>query len=290
MLINLAAAATQSYPVTNAGFMVGVGFLGIFGEGNYQAFASGSHTFTVPEGVSSIRVRVCGGGGGGGTSSTGGGGGGGYAHSTLTVSAGSTYVVSVAPSATYFSSGSASSFGSLLSATGGIKGGIGGIGIGGDFIARGGSGGSGYGSGGGAGSQLGNGGDGGSSSSGYVSGGGGVGKGTPTAYHTGGSAFFGGKNIFGESAPSTGASFLYRFPFDSFTGGGGQYTSTADLHHGGSGGGGSSGSSTYMGNGGDGGGGGYCDNATGGNGGLGGGGGNGGNGGNGGGGFVVVEW
>src|SRR5579859_1695498 len=71
------------------------GFLGYFGTGQWQTFQS-SGTFTVPAGITQIRVRVVGGGGGGAsTGSARGGGGGEYAHGTFNVSSGSPYTVTI---------------------------------------------------------------------------------------------------------------------------------------------------------------------------------------------------
>lgn len=120
------------------------GQLPVFGSGRLRVFRS-SQSWTVPAGVSSIRVRVNGGGAG------------------LT------------------EAGSAASFGNLISATGGgmpsgATPGTGGVGLGGDFQAAGGRGGAGArGGGGAAGSELGDGGNGGAGSSGSGGGGGAVG-------------------------------------------------------------------------------------------------------------------
>jgi len=85
------------------------------GFGTFQANAqqtvtetfstSGTHSFTVPTGVTEITVQAWGGGGAGGNSSLpattgdarggGGGGGGDYASSTFTVTPGATYTVIV---------------------------------------------------------------------------------------------------------------------------------------------------------------------------------------------------
>lgn len=185
-----------------AGILSAAGFLGVFGKGRYKVFYA-SGTFTVPPGVSALRVRVLGAGGGGCSLSSGSGSSGG--------------------------DGGSSSFGSLLSATGG-KGGkgssglgatsAGGAGIGGDFQAAGGesasrpeaSG------GGAAGSQLGNGGAGGQG------GGGGVGGGNGGT--AGGSAF--GSSFTGVPGPNYMGTFTNppdlfqrRFPLEFFLGAGG---------------------------------------------------------------------
>jgi hypothetical protein len=114
---------------------MGIGFMGIFGNGEFRLYTESGH-FTVPVGITKLRVRVLGAGGNNHATPTGGG---------------------------------ASSFGAILSATGGFagpgttsgEGSTGGNGVGGDFNANGGKGlssNAGSGGGGGAGSQLGNGG------------------------------------------------------------------------------------------------------------------------------------
>lgn len=121
------------------------GQLPAFGTGRYRIFFV-TENWTPPAGVTKVRARVHGGGGG------------------ITADAGS------------------SSFGSLMSATGGKRGvgavaGVGGVGVGGDFQASGGAGGAGAGGGGGAaGSELGDGGTGGvADATGNAGGGGAVG-------------------------------------------------------------------------------------------------------------------
>ena len=94
---------------------------------------SSSTTFVVPNGVTLVKVRLCGGGGGGGSgaSSLGGAGGGagGYAESHLTVSPGQSIGITVGASGTPglaagsgAGTGGTSSFGTALSATGGTGG------------------------------------------------------------------------------------------------------------------------------------------------------------------------
>lgn len=112
------------------------------GGGNMQVFTS-SDTFTVPAGVTRIKCRVWGaGGGGGGTNSGGfnavarGGGGGGYAEGWYSVVPGQSIFVTVGAggspgnaSPSDGGDGATTSVGSLISATGGGRGGasIGGI-------------------------------------------------------------------------------------------------------------------------------------------------------------------
>lgn len=125
-------------------------------RGEMQVFTS-SGTFTVPDGVTRIRVRVVGGGGGGGrgsgTNAAAGGGAGGYAEGWYDVTPGSTYTVTVGAGGAGATSpgsggspGGTTSFGALLSATGGSgqspleAGGSGGSGAGGQVNAGGGDG------------------------------------------------------------------------------------------------------------------------------------------------------
>lgn len=270
------------------------GFMGVFGRGAYRIFEQNG-TFVVPAGISKIRVRVVGGGGGGGncvsgagmvTAGPSGGGGGGYAHGVFSVAPGASFPVVVGAgglstisgfpgggNTTTATSGGASSFGALISATGGLggkiatvdsqqlnNGGLGGTGTGGDFQATGGQGGAGRGAygggGGGSGSQLG---DGGSVSQlgNYVTGGGGVvgwvfslssalsNQQAPLSYGVGGASAFGnskampGANAYGMTSDVAAGGYSFsgaviRFPFDGFMGAGG----LAQGGNGGSGGGG----------------------------------------------------
>jgi len=123
--------ANQSNPIT-----------GVFGNGQIELF-SNTGTFTVPIGVSKVRVRVW--GGGGNTL----GGGGGFAMKVCDVTQGSTIAVTVGIAE------QTSSFGSFVSATGGATSGAGGTGVGGDVNFTGGMGGS---AGGGSANVFGNGG------------------------------------------------------------------------------------------------------------------------------------
>lgn len=243
------------------------GYLGDFGLGRWLTYTvPGSYTFTVPSGVSNIRVRVVGGGGGGSNNSTtlgcGGGGGGGYAHGVFNVTPGTNYTVTVGNRGPRFVAGGTTSFGALISATGGhpgainggstqYLGGAGGTGTGGDFQANGGNGGNGgtsgsggnvhHGGGGGAGSQLGNGGNGGNGGAGsgflLYAGGGGVGGGNGSSETDTGNGQGAGGSAFGPAidytlpGPDCAGGFAVnpinatiRFPFDGFTGCGGRYT------------------------------------------------------------------
>jgi hypothetical protein len=108
-----------------------------------------SQSWTVPAGVTRLKLRVVGGGGGGGggTSSYGGGGGGagGYAEGCFTVTPGTAYAVTVGAggagsgAGATGQSGGTSSFGTLCGATGGSGG------ASGSGSSAGGSGGAGYG-------------------------------------------------------------------------------------------------------------------------------------------------
>lgn len=236
------AGLTQNQGKVQATKVAPLGYMGEFGSGLWRVFLA-SGNFTIPAGVKEIRVRVV--GGGGGAKGTGcGGGGGGYAHGVFPVTPGEVYAVTVSGKNLY--AGGTSSFGALISATGGAAGspsynsvhsnfGGGGIGVGGDFQARGGSGGTGpsCGGGGGSGSQLGNGGN------AYGRGGAGVGGNGDAPGDGGGSPFgpnyhdpsLGGLDAVGNAATVRGAinpsGALIRFPFDGFTGGGGALLNTS---------------------------------------------------------------
>ncbi len=285
------------------------GSLGILNNGKWKLFvASGS--FTVPAGITQIRVRVVG-GGGAGQAAAGAGSGGGYAHGLFTVVPGAVYAVTVgAGGVTTGQAGATSSFGALISATGGASnGGAGGTGTGGDFQAAGGTGGSTNTSGGGgAGSQLGVGGNGYNGSFGAGAGVGGVNArstagsspfgwdsqdlttggmdcmgGTPTVHRDVGGSYHGAVNPSGR---------IIRFPFDGFTGGGGSYFAGGAGGRGGIGCGGAPGNNSFVGGAGGIGGGGASTSGGAGAGGMGGGGGasSSSSSGAGGTGLVVVEW
>jgi len=89
---------------------------------NMQVFTTNG-TFTVPGLVTRIKVELWGGGGGGGKGSSswtgGGGGAGGYAFNVFNVTPGTNYSVTVGVGGTNGVAGTFSSFGNLISATGG---------------------------------------------------------------------------------------------------------------------------------------------------------------------------
>lgn len=95
---------------------------GTFGTGLIRVYGSAlsTYTFTVPTGITAIRVRLWGAGGGGSGISTGaGGGGGGFAIGEFSVTPGTNHTVTVGAGGQTSTSGGASSFGTLISATGG---------------------------------------------------------------------------------------------------------------------------------------------------------------------------
>ena len=147
----------------------------------------GTRQLIIPAGWNKIRVAVVGGGGGGRNVDGryngygGGGGGGGYAEIKLDVVAGQTYIYTVSAGGDFNQDGGTTSFGGILSATGGKTatnnttaasiGGEGGVGIGGSINTSGGTGGNGFyaldgggGGGGASGNRFGNGGAGGTGS------------------------------------------------------------------------------------------------------------------------------
>jgi quinolinate synthase len=128
--VNLTGAAGnvvgQASMTASAFFGDGSHLTGIAGGGSggiptIQAFNSNG-TFIIPAGVTKIMVDVWGGGGNGGTANSGftsaggGGGAGGYGKQAFTVIPGDSYIVTVG------GAGQSSSFGVLISATGGATG------------------------------------------------------------------------------------------------------------------------------------------------------------------------
>jgi hypothetical protein len=143
---------------------------GVFGTGLFQIFAA-SGTFTVPFGIVRVRARVWGAGGiSGQNTATAGSGGGGFAMKVVDVGSVSTVAVTVGVAAVNVTGGT-SSFGSFVSATGGVRSPAasvtataGGTGVGGDINFTGGIGaesdGTNNGGSGGVAGVFGNGGDG----------------------------------------------------------------------------------------------------------------------------------
>lgn len=79
-----------------------------------------TQSWTAPVGVTSVEVILCGGGGGGGVNGSGGGGGGGSVfYDVLTVTPGTSYTITIGAGGASQTAGTASSFGALLTATGG---------------------------------------------------------------------------------------------------------------------------------------------------------------------------
>ena len=137
-------AGTSGQVLTSQGASAPIWQTASGGFSNMQVFTS-SGTFTVPAGITKVKVTVVGGGGNGGTGSTssagGGGGGGGAAISII-----SGLTPSSTVSITVGGAGGTSSFGAYCSATGGgagassgtgNDGGVGGIGSGGQLNIKG---------------------------------------------------------------------------------------------------------------------------------------------------------
>jgi hypothetical protein len=224
---------------------------GVFGSGNVMVYAgstalTGAQTVTtftwkVPAGVDAVRVRLWGGGG------RSGGGGGGFALKAIYGLSGTTSVlISVGYGGNgTTTSGGTSSFGSFVSATGGINStAAGGTGSGGDINTSGGSGsGGGAGGGGGAGSIFGNGGSSPSSGANAIPnyGGGGAGN-VSNLYPSSGAGFIGNGASFGlnTTAPLVATSLtqpnsgLEKFSID-FLGTGGAGMNQSNGRNGGGG-------------------------------------------------------
>ena len=224
------AASSALAVVAGEGYLL-PGQLPAFGSGRFEVLVRASTVITIKPGVKQIRVRVQGAGGGATTAG-------------------------------------ATSFGALISASGGaapngLIGGVGGVGVGGDYQAAGGKGGDGKGGGGGAaGSELGVGGAGGA---GGIAGGGGgavggkvggagsaatstLGAGGASPFADGGAAPAGvpGQDMTGQAhGVNNLAQVAIPHPIFAFTGGGGGryagYSSGYDAGSGGGGGGGTSG-------------------------------------------------
>lgn len=114
-------------------YVFGLEPVGNYGSGNYQVFYENG-SFTAPV-SGTYRVKVVGGGSGGtlyiGGAGGKGGAGGGYAMKEVELVAGTITPITVAARAAWNTAGNSSSFGNLVSATGGNSG-AGGSGVGGD--------------------------------------------------------------------------------------------------------------------------------------------------------------
>lgn len=124
---NVTISGGANVTVTPSGNGIGISAASI---PNMQVFDTNG-TFTVPAGITRLMVEVWGGGGGGGAADNdtqgGGGGGGGYGKQVFEVSPGATYDVTVGNGGSGSTSnngtaGELSSFGTLISATGGSPG------------------------------------------------------------------------------------------------------------------------------------------------------------------------
>jgi hypothetical protein len=218
-------------------------FTGAFGNGQVRVFTS-TTTWTVPAGISNVRVRLWGAGGSGISSNCGAGGG--FALRSFSIAGVTSVAITVAPTVT-LASGGTSSFGSYVSATGGgsTNSSAGGIGIGGDINTQGGTAGSANGGGGGgAASVMGNGGaGGGNANTGFSSrggAGGGAGSGTTS---NGGNGFIGigALSVQTSGVATTATSGLQGNASIDFIGMGGGGSGSALGNHGNNGGGGGSG-------------------------------------------------
>jgi|9_EtaG_2_1085328.scaffolds.fasta_scaffold32813_2 hypothetical protein len=140
----------------------GTGLVRVYGSSFGTANAN-TYTFTCPTGITKVRVRCWGAGGGGpSNASHAGGAGGGFAIGEFDVEVGTNYTVTVGAGGVHNTSGGTSSFGTLISATGGASAANnslheGGIGVGGYINYKGGYAANGYCGGGGAASVFGHG-------------------------------------------------------------------------------------------------------------------------------------
>jgi len=149
-LINTAPGTASNVLTSNGSAWVSQAISGGYSGPNATVYASSSGTFTIPAGITRLKVTVIGGGGGGGNRTDGGGGGGGGAAIKwlTSVTPGNTLMYSVGAGGATNASGSSSSVSSgtqsisTISATGGaapagaageIGCGYGGAGSGGDL-------------------------------------------------------------------------------------------------------------------------------------------------------------
>lgn len=205
-------------------------FTGVFGSGQIKMYTTNG-TFSVPLGVSNVRVRLW--GGGATPTSTNGGAGGGFSIKEINLSGIQSVSVVVG------SANGTSSFGSYVSATGGTNT-VGGSGVGGDINSNGGSAQAASSSGGGGvGGLFGNGGNGNSSTSPGGNGNAGGGSGS-SASGAGGSGIFGSGGVTNQMPQSglTSASI-------DFLGVGGGGTALTNSSPNGINGGGGAGNSGY---------------------------------------------
>jgi hypothetical protein len=99
---------------------------------NIQYFTS-SGTFTVPTGITKVKVQLIGGGGGGSTSIGSGAGGAGYAEGVYPVTPGQNITVTIGAAGAVNVTGGTSSFGSFCTATGSSINGVNGTATGGQL-------------------------------------------------------------------------------------------------------------------------------------------------------------
>lgn len=207
---------------------------GVFGTGQMQIFAS-SGIWTVPPGINKVRARVWGAGGGNG------GGGGGFAIRTVWDLTGVSVVGVTVGAGSTSANGGTSSFGSYVSATGGVAaGGAGGAGVGGDINNSGGQGTSGV-AGGGVGSVIGiGGGSAGAAVAPATLGGAGGGISNPATMAANGFLGRGALGSAGQSLAATSGLTIFSIDFIG-TGGGGNANIQNGINGGGAGGGGQAG-------------------------------------------------
>ncbi|MCF6142284.1 GEVED domain-containing protein [Flavobacterium sp. K77] len=182
------------FSITNSYLIAFFFFVSLFSFGQSIQTFNSSGTFTVPCGVTSITVQVWGAGGGGDRNQSRGGGGGAFAQSTLNVSEGNSFAVTIGQggAAGTGANGGDSTFGTLVIARGGNGG------NGGNNAGRGGQGSSSVGditfSGGDGGTSTGNGGAGGGAGAGRINNGANGGNTTTGTGANGGTGTNGGGN------------------------------------------------------------------------------------------------
>jgi hypothetical protein len=211
-------------------------FTGAFGNGQVRVFSS-TTTWTVPPGISNVRVRLWGAGGSGISSNCGAGGG--FALRSFSIAGVTSVAITVAPAATS-ANGGTSSFGSYVSATGGgsTNSSAGGIGIGGDINTQGGTaGGNNGGGGGGSAAVMGNGGAGATAGDKGFNSTGGAGGGGGASTSNGGSGFLGFGSTSSSILATSGLQGSISIDYLGMGGGGnGAYTTGNGINGGGGGG------------------------------------------------------